>query len=635
MKNTFKKIVSFFLLASVLTTLIACSNDPISGEIPPKIEEKTVLVEDGKSDYKIVVPKAAKANEILAAQEFQNFIELSSTCRLNIVEDDQVTYSDEAKLISIGNTSIRDKFDLDVTLDEVNYTGYAIDVEGVNIGVSGVDNQGIGTLNGAYGLLRELIDYEIYAIDEFYYKKDKKIEFGDIKKVISPAVGYLVEGGPEMVKDGLYAKRLGYVSREESMNSIPSSDRYIAGWHTSLAILPPDMYKEKHPLWYSGESQLCLTAGGNAQERDAMLSEVARVMYEALKSNPDIWNISFSQMDGSGYCSCSFCSEIYSKYSSRSVVWLIACNELTERVDELFAKDGITRDYRINFFVYSSTQDCPVATNADGSYSPIDGLVANDKVMPFICNYPGVDWTKPISDKENQSMAELYKKWAVLAKNISSWDYSCNYTNHLSPYFAQDVLVSGYQFYEDNNVILYYSQGQYLNDNATGFNRYLSWLSASACWDKETTFEEKEQRYFDNYFKDASDVMHKLYMEMKMHMRYLHEQKDLPSIRPSVVNKDYFSKSTLERWIAYIDAAYEKIAYIKDYDEEIYDKLKFRIDLESVTVHYMMIELYGDTYSTAELLDYKTAVKKIILQTGISKLTEGGTIANLFSSWGV
>ena len=52
-------------------------------------------------------------------------------------------------------------------------------------------------------------------------------------------------------------------------------------------------------------------------------------------------------------------------------------------------------------------------------------------------------------------------------------------------------------------------------------------------------------------------------------------------------------------------------------------------------MHYMMIELYGDTYSIADLLDYKMAVKKIILQTGISKLTESGSIANLFSSWGV
>ena len=80
-----KKIICVFLACvAVLGSLAACRADDATEKpiVQEQIEESNVLfVENGTSDYQIVLSQNATETEKYAAEELNYFLSLSSTCR--------------------------------------------------------------------------------------------------------------------------------------------------------------------------------------------------------------------------------------------------------------------------------------------------------------------------------------------------------------------------------------------------------------------------------------------------------------------------------------------------------------------------------------------------------------------------
>lgn len=71
-------------------------------ELLGTVVEGTYLIEDGSTNYVLVLPASALAKETFAAEEFNTMIEMAAGCTLQIVTEYAVPAN--AKYISIGNT---------------------------------------------------------------------------------------------------------------------------------------------------------------------------------------------------------------------------------------------------------------------------------------------------------------------------------------------------------------------------------------------------------------------------------------------------------------------------------------------------------------------------------------------------
>ena len=61
----------------------------------------------------------------------------------------------------------------------------------------------------------------------------------------------------------------------------------------------------------------------------------------------------------------------------------------------------------------------------------------------------------------------------------------------------------------------------------------------------------------------------------------------------------------LKQWMRYIDEAYESIAKYQTSDAELYQVLYDHITIESISVRYMILELYSGRLDSATLTEMK------------------------------
>ena len=96
----------------------------IVSQLPETVEATGInVIENGKSDYKIVVSATADDNIKAIASEIQYFYEASSGVELPIVLDTDLTFDDTERYISLGNTTVFQGSGLEITAD-LRETGY-------------------------------------------------------------------------------------------------------------------------------------------------------------------------------------------------------------------------------------------------------------------------------------------------------------------------------------------------------------------------------------------------------------------------------------------------------------------------------------------------------------------------------
>ena len=191
-----KRILCIALSLVMLASLCACAetgkpNDPNSGKLIDIVEETDIkLVSGGSSDYKIVIPVQPNKSEAYAARELQFFIEEATGAQLEIISDDGLSFNENAKYLSLGDTSILRGSGLTVDYAQLNSDGFKIKTLGNTVIMSGA--RGNGTLYAAYGFLQRNFDYDYFAIDEWTILESDNV---NLKKWMLPIFRRLTADG--------------------------------------------------------------------------------------------------------------------------------------------------------------------------------------------------------------------------------------------------------------------------------------------------------------------------------------------------------------------------------------------------------------------------------------------------------
>ena len=122
---------------------------------------ESMLVENGETEYKIVIPENPSKVEQTAVKELIYFFNEATGIALQTISETQASYTQEAKYISVGNTALVEQAEIKADYEVLGDTGLTIQTNGQSIFLLGAKEY--GTLYAVYEFLSQAFDYEYFA----------------------------------------------------------------------------------------------------------------------------------------------------------------------------------------------------------------------------------------------------------------------------------------------------------------------------------------------------------------------------------------------------------------------------------------------------------------------------------------
>lgn len=645
--------IALLLSVSFLFCAAACSKDPeqpqeeTSGieygtaqpgdalsweEKPVAVPEydkiDSMLFENGQSDYSIVVAEGAAANTYTAASELNYFVSLASGVTFSVRAAEDVTWSADAKYISVGENIISQAAGVTVP-DTLNSHGFAVRTVGKSLFLQGVTST--GDIFAVYDLLSKVLGYDYYAADEIAIATASSLACPDFNYTDEPDIEYR-------------SSQIGYQSGTVSTRYRVLSAQFMSPegastWHNSLQYIPYNVYGTDYPEWFATDLKgLCLTAHGDTEKYEKLVETVAGKMEDVLEKNPDGDTIAFTHMDVGTWCTCEHCTALKNKYGTDSASMIIFMNDVVEQVEQWRKANQPGRDnIRYLFFAYTATVQAPVKEEG-GKIVPIDDAVKFHDKLGVIYAPISSDFFHGKNEPQNSSYLKQMQEWNALAgENMYYWFYQSYFYNYFLFYNNFDSMQDNYRAAVDNGAVWMYDQSQYNNAASTGFQMLKVYLSSKLMWDVNADVTALTQNFFDRYFKAASQTMYDLFTAIRLNYLWMSESQGVSGwIGTRVNTSEYFKLNTLLEWEQLIEQAYEDIAPLQISDAALYEKVHDRINLESLSVRYLLIDLYGtQLYTTQELYEQKVQFKQDCAALNITRLSEGELVTVLWSQWGI
>ncbi len=389
------------------------------------------LVKEGKTEYTLVYPSTADALGLrnIAKREFVKFFKSATDISIPTKTDAGLTYSDDAKYISLGYTTLLEGSGL-IANDadgnpmyedypgELNTQGVRIVTKGNTIFIYGPSE--FSTLYGVYDFMEYEFNYDFYFTDCYFTDTgvtEVPLRDYDIKSAPDiayrcPNYGFQSFGVLGSTEDEAYDHwrcRRNYSWNKYMLRVHSEWDNVQSSFgidHSSMDYLPPAQYSDEHGDWYAG-AQLCYTAHGVAEEYEAMIRTTVAKIQNCLKlypvsTDPLLNNVHFGIQDGGGHCGCATCQQVASMFTSSQLggaptgsinaTCIIFINEVAKRVQHwmnytpedgeplewwddyqgYYCTDNERRPLTFTVFAYGDYNNCPAEYNATtGKYEPM------------------------------------------------------------------------------------------------------------------------------------------------------------------------------------------------------------------------------------------------------------------------
>lgn len=667
MKKLSTRIISILIVLVMMFSLVGCGSCSSSKEVPEIDDIKRAeftngvhkydytetdksIVKDRTSEYKVVIDDKASTRVLLAADDFIELFSEATGVDLEIIKDTEAVWSNDAKYFVIGDNATTQAAGISVDGLGLKWSGFIIKTVGNSIFMIG--ERDYGTNFAVYGYLELEFNYDVF--NQYIYNLDKKdsVMLKNFDVVDIPDIMLRSSGNAWIYSNPKLNRRMRYTDK---------SDFYIdayGGVHSAISYyLPlekydnPDDPENYHPDWYTADRfHLCYTANGNAEELEAMKQTVLEKMKEEIKKKDKNSGLAlvFSQEDRYVWCKCDTCLEYERKYNSNAAQVIHMMNDLYDRIEAwMETEEGkpYKRDFQISFLAYDFTLKPPVNEIVDEktgevTYVPVDeSVVCRENVVPIFAPIQ-MDYQQSIYSEANKSFYDSFEGWRAISSYWNIHTYQTNFTTALIPHDTFNQMEEFYIFAASANTTHFFDEGRSWDFNAaTGWSELKGYLSAKLSWDVNSGIDNHIDKYFDNCYGKGSDEMRQWFNEYKAHSSWMIENLvgGDASVFDSYLLQKYWSREMLLRWLGYADSAMKEIEYLKDTDNYLYEAYKTNIELEKVSLYYLLVQLYRTQLST-ELVDFmKKDCARICRQNGIiydcsqSKPLE----EVLFKEWGV
>lgn len=432
--------------------------------LPYESKGSLTLIENGRSDYKIILSTKASAIDIQAGSVLQKYLQQISGVWIPVIYDQSPPSKFE---IQIGKTN-RTSNTLYSSLDK---DGISISVSGSEVRISGGNDKGV--LYSVYSFLEKFLGCRKFAAGYSVIPKNRVVSIpSEINITENPDFDYREVYYPESA-DQEYL----------DWHKLQRLDESWGLWvHTFDKLVPAREHFKSHPEYYglvNGErkpSQLCLTN-----------PDVFRILTTKLRNmiadDPlkKYWSV--SQNDDLGYCECENCKAVDDREGGPQGSIL----QFVNKVADLFP------DQTISTLAYTYSQRAPL------TLKPAKNV--NVMLCSIDCNR-----SKPIeSDTRSAYFIKSVRDWSSLTNNLFIWDYVVQFTNYTSPFPNIPVLKPNVQFFKKNGVRGLFEQGS--GDTGGEFSELKSYLLAKLTWDSDADTDSLKSDFIRNYYGNAGQFI--------------------------------------------------------------------------------------------------------------------------------
>lgn len=579
--------------------------------------------------YKIVLPNIKDKRLIIAEKELREFIKEATGILLETVCESEALFSQDAEYIVLGKClELQKRAKLKIDYRGLGINGYSLKTVGKTLFIVG--GQQYGVLNGVYGYLRKVYGYEIYAIDEYKFTvKSDKILVPVLDETVLPEVPQVMAGEGIVRFNTEYGLRMGFEPWNEIWIYVDGSE-YC---HNLYRYVKPEIYNNPsiketyHPDWFC-KNGLCLS---EPEVFDIVLDGVKK---ELIK-NPDLSNISVTQMDHATWCGCDKCKADYDKYGTNAGNMVKFMNKISRAITPWLEENFPDRIVNFAFFAYQDvSRNPPVKINeVTGQWEPIEEeVICEDNLTVWLCLDNAV-----VQDSyyaaSNKNLVDIAKGWQAVCKKTMLWTYETNYMDYLVPMNVFTGLQDQWRYFKEYNVQVLFPLGQYDNGNNIQFLALKTYLQSKLRWNVEADVNKLTDEFFANYFAEAAIPMREFYDNLMLHFKWQENVLRYKAFIYHLASPIYWPMAVLTGFMNSIDKGYKAIAHLKESNPKRYHKLSKRITQEAIFVKYLMIKLYPSHFIDERLKEFRYELKGDCTEVNVTKWKEGTHINRLYKDW--
>ena len=602
-------------------------------------ERDDYMVQNGKTEYKLLLPSVTDSNLIIAEAELKYFFEEATGIKLTTVTEPEggLAHTADGEYISLGATQMLQSANVDLKEEVIGSQGVRIITKDKTVYIAGATSD--GAMNGVYTFLNLMFDYEQFAYDCFTITETRNVKMRDFNVVDVP--DFEMRTSPAALTDQ-NPNNLQYRFRTRTYSEyfLPIGDTENGASehiiHNTSNVIPreaPTSRKE----WFSDQSgqgadntQLCYTAHGNVEAYNALVARAAEVITRSLvKYSPDKYPlrniVTFTQEDNANtMCNCEWCAKAKETYGTQSALAIIMANNIRAKLEDWMNKPenaAYKRDLTLVFFAYAAFVESPAHYDEEKGKYVVNhpDLEMRDDVGVFYAVSSGLSYQKNLYDEISKEGVENSLKWFDISPSVYLWTYDANFGNFLFRTAGTNFYdTDAYQFFAAGGAEFIFKQSAMPGANVTSFQMLDIYLDSKMQWDTTQDINELTQRWFKAMFKDAADVMFDLYVqENNWAIIVAHETKKITQtgIINYAISRDYWHYEMLKGWLDSIDEARALIAKYEAIDPELYKALKEHIDIEWVCPAYYMLancedSLENDVYNEM-VMYFKTEISSL------------------------
>lgn len=452
------------------------------------------LVENGRTNYRIVLAEGSSPSEHRAAAELNDHIRKISGATIPIVPEKT------GPSILIGSRYLP-KEELATLGDE----GFVIRTKGDDLIIAGGRLR--GTMYGVYSFLEDTLGCRWYSADvsKIPQMKTIKIPEMDVKEI--PAFEYRDPYFTEAWNKNWAARNRTNGFGTQLDRSTGGKLRYGKFVHTFEQLVPPSEYFETHPEYFSlvnGErlrvrSQLCLT-------NPDVLKIATETLLGWIRKDPEakIWSV--SQNDWGNNCQCENCKAIDEEEGSPSGSMLRFVNAVAAEVAKEFP------NVLIDTLAYQYTEKpCKIT-------KPLENVRV--RLCPI-----GACQAHPYEKcPKNESVVANLKAWSQITDQLYIWHYNTSFPHYLIPFPDFEELGADADMYLRHGVKGIFWQGDYSRGGGASDAELRSWILAKLSWNPKRDWSALMDDFLAGYYGAAApyyrqymDMLHKEVREKDIH----------------------------------------------------------------------------------------------------------------------
>lgn len=451
------------------------------------------LVQDGRTDYCIVLAKDASPSEHWAASELKQFIGEMSGAVIPYAEDSNEA---PAHAILLGDSRALQSLGAGIDFDDLGEEGFAIKTVGDRLVIAGGRLR--GTMYGVYELL-ERLGCRFLTDKVNKVPKTRDIFVGTIDITQKPAFEYRDVYIREAMTPNYAARNRGnsYMAKIDKKRG--GSIAYYPFVHSFNMLVPLEKYWDSHPEYFSmiegkrikDHTQLCMSN-----------PEVLRIATETVmgwmrdKSEAKICSV--SQNDWYNNCQCPNCKAIDDEEGSPSGLMLRFVNAIAEQTSKVYP------DKLIDTLAYQWTEKPPKVTTK---------LHPNVRVRlcPIFCCESHA--YESCGTKENNDFVENLKEWSKITDQLYIWHYNTSFAHYLNPFPDFWQLMDTAKLYKRYGVKGIFWEGSYPPGGGGEMAYLRSNLLSKITWDPEVNGNAVMREFCDDFYGRSGKYIYE-YVQM-------------------------------------------------------------------------------------------------------------------------